>query len=123
MQSATPEQGQLAVATGAVSMVLIWTSGELTAVEAVQGAFEILQASQPDLNFQPVNQGEITVDGEAGAFGAFGALDPDETVLGIGLIGGWSCPAGPTFSMTVAGTDLDTVESSFSGFTDGFRCG
>ncbi len=121
--NATPQQGQLAVTTGEVSMVLIWTSGELTAAEAVQGAFEVLQASQPDLNFQPVNQGEITVGGETGAFGTFGALDANEAVLGIGLIGGWSCPAGPTFSMTVAGTALATVETLFTSFTENFRCG
>ena len=118
---ASPENGQLTASAGGVSMVLIWTSDELTPEQAVQGSFEVMQASTPDLVFQAVNQGDITVDEQTGAFGAFSAFKGQETA-GIGLIAGWSCGDAPTFALTVVGQDLTSVESSFNGLTSGFSC-
>jgi outer membrane murein-binding lipoprotein Lpp len=118
---ASADAGQLTASAGGVTMVLIWTSGDLTAGQAVQGAFEVLQASSADLDFRPLNEGDLEVDGQVGSFGAFAAEDGD-TVLGIGLIGGWTCGAAPTYSITVIGRDLEPVQSSFEGFTSGFAC-
>lgn len=118
---ASADAGQLTASSGGVTMVLIWTSEELTAGQAVQGAFEVLQASSAELDFRPLNEGDLEVGGQVGSFGAFGAEDGD-TVLGIGLIGGWTCGAAPTYSITVIGRDLEPVQSSFEGFTSGFAC-
>lgn len=118
---ASPKAGQLAANAGGVSMVLIWTSEDLTPEQAVQGSFQVLQASTPNLVFQAVNQGVITVDKQVGAFGAFSAFNGQQTA-GIGLIAGWSCGAGPTFALTVVGQDLASIESSFNGLTSGFSC-
>lgn len=83
----------------------------------------MLQASQPGLTFRPVNQGEIKIDGQTGAYGAFGALDKNEQLVSVGAIGAWSCGANsPTYAMTVAGTNQQATEASFQGFTNGFKC-
>ncbi len=120
-EEASIDAGQLTASAGGVTMVLIWTSGGLTATQAVQGAFEVLQASTSGLDFRPLNEGELEVAGQVGSFGAF-AAEGDGTVLGIGLIGGWTCGTAPTYSITVIGQDLDPVQSSFEGFTNGFGC-
>lgn len=117
---ASDESGQLTASAGGVTMVLIWTSAGLAPGVAVQGAFEVLQASAA-LDFRALNEGDIEVDGESGVFGAFAAEDGD-TVLGIGLIGGWTCGEAPTYSITVIGADPDSVQGSFEGFTNGFKC-
>ena len=122
--SASPsnDQGQLTSSVGGVSMVLIWTKQKMEPAEAVQGAFEVLKAAQPAVVFRPVNQGEIKVDGQAGQYGAFAALDKNEKVISTGAIGGWSCKNGANFTMIVSGAVQAAVEGSFQGFSNGFKC-
>ncbi|RLT41500.1 MAG: hypothetical protein DWI58_08540 [Chloroflexi bacterium] len=122
--SASPsnDQGQLTSSVGGVSMVLIWTKQKMEPAEAVQGAFEVLKAAQPAVVFRPVNQGEIKVDGQAGQYGAFAALDKNEKVISTGAIGGWNCKNGANFTMIVSGAVQAAVEGSFQGFSNGFKC-
>lgn len=120
--AASKPEGQITATAGKTSMVLVWTSAKATPEASVQGAFQVLAASQAAMTFQPLNEGEFKVDARDGAFGAFGALNKDKAVVGVGVIGGWSCSDGRSFALTVAGDDLAQVQSSFAGFTGSFRC-
>lgn len=119
-KDATKDAGQLAATSGNSSMVLVWTNQSLTAQEAVAGGFELLSASSTGYALQPTNQGEITVAGTKGAFGAF-QVQKSNTMVGVGIVGGWRCE-NRTFSLTVLGPDIATVERSFAGLTGTFVC-
>lgn len=115
------DEGQLSAVAGGVTMAMIWTKQEIPAKDAVQGGLQVLISAQPSLQFRALNQGDIAVDGRAAAFGAFGAYDDRQALKSVGVIGAWSCGSG-TFSMTVVGANQAAVESSYKGFTDGFKC-
>ncbi len=120
--AASAQDGQLTASAGNTSMVLVWTSSEATAETSLQGAFQVLAASQPEMTFQPLSEGKFKVDSQDAAYGAFGALNKDKLVLGVGVVGGWTCADGRSYALTVAGDDLTQVQSSFAGFTGSFRC-
>ena len=120
--NASNDNGQLTSFAGGVGMVLIWTKQQMEPTQAVQGAFEVLQASQPSVVFRPVNQGALTVDSQTGQYGSFAALDKEQKVISIGAIGSWSCKNGQNFVMTAVGANQQMVESSFQGFSTGFKC-
>ena len=121
-EKASNDQGQLTSFGGGVGMVLIWTKQKMEPAQAVQGAFEVLQASQPSGVFRPVNQGELTIDSQIGQYGSFAALDQNEKVISIGAIGSWGCKNGQNFVMTAVGANQQAVETSFQGFSTGFKC-
>lgn len=118
---ASKDEGQLTAVAGGVTMALIWTKQTVAPKDAVQGALQALISAQPALAFRPLNEGTTQVDGRPAAFGAFGAYDNQQTLASVGVIGAWACNAG-TFSMTVVGANRSAVESSYQGFTNGFRC-
>ena len=120
--NASKDQGQLTAFAGGVGMVLIWTKQTIEPTQAVQGAFEVLQASQPSGVFRPVNQGTLTVDSQTGQYGSFAALDKDQKVISIGAIGSWSCKNSQNFVMTAVGANQQDVETSFQAFSTGFKC-
>lgn len=102
-------------------MLIFWSGLEKDAKVLVRNGFEAMKASQPAIVFFPNNQGDITVDGQKAAFGIFDMLNRDGVIVGYGLLGGWAC--GSTgYSLTLVGQDLDAVETSFTGLTEGFRC-
>lgn len=118
---ASKDEGQLTVSAGGVTMALIWTKQTIAPKDAVQGALQVLVSAQPALAFRPLSEGDMKVDNRAAAYGAFGAYDKQQTLSSVGVIGAWSCGGG-TFSITVVGANQAAVESSYTGFTDGFRC-
>ena len=85
--------------------------------------YNILRGSQPTLTFEPVTDGELLVSGEQGVYGAFRALDEDETAVGGGLIGTWLCSGPETaFRLTVIGTDTMVVQLRFDRLRHNFLC-
>ena len=118
----TNDEGQLSASSGGVGMVLIWTKKSIDSKAAVQGAFELLQSSQPTLEFKPVSQGDLKVDSQTGVFGSFAAQDKQQKVAAVGAIGSWSCKGGQVYTLTVAGANQQAVEGSFAGFSSGFKC-
>ena len=118
---ASNDEGQLTASSGGVGMVLIWTKKSIDNKAAVQGAFELPQSSQPTLEFKPVSQGDLKVDSQTGVFGSFAAQDKQQKVAAVGAIGSWACK-GQVYTLTVAGSNQQAVEGSFSGFSSGFKC-
>ncbi|TAK74709.1 MAG: hypothetical protein EPO16_10325 [Dehalococcoidia bacterium] len=118
---ASKDEGQLTMSAGGVTMALIWTKQTIAPKDAVQGALQVLVSAQPALTFRPLSEGDMKVDNRTAAYGAFGAYDKQQALSSVGVIGAWSCGGG-TFSITVVGANQAAVESSYTGFTDGFRC-
>lgn len=112
--------GQISAADGQVAVVLLWTSAETSAEEAVAGAFELVRAASTELDFAPTNQGPLTLVDTDGAFGAF-QVERDGVEAGVGIVGGWRCES-RVFSLTVLGADAAAVESAFAGLVGGFGC-
>lgn len=124
---ATEESGSLQATAGGVSVLLLWLSDDepLTPSESVVSSFEVLQASTA-LDFALLSSGEdsFTVDGEDAAYATFTAAEADsEEVVGVAVIGGWSCSVdNRSFALTVTGTDQDSVSTSFFELVNAFGC-
>ena len=117
-------QGTLGFTSGGVDVILIWgPQQERAPITFLADTYNILRVSQPDLTFDPISEGEITVGSEAGIFGGFKTLDADGAVIGGGLIGAWVCSTSKTaFRLTLAGEDATLVQLRFDRFLDNFTC-
>ena len=117
-------QGTLSFATGGVNANLIWGSQEgREPLVFLADTYNILRGSQPTLTFEPVTDGELAVSGEQGVYGAFRALDENESAIGGGLIGTWVCSGPQTaFRLTVTGTDSMVVQLRFDRLRHNFTC-
>ena len=83
----------------------------------------LLTNAQPENTFTILTEGEITVDGYQGTFGAFSTQDAETIVTGGGIIGAWICgEQGITPALLVAGTDDATVQFRFRKLIDSFTC-
>ena len=83
----------------------------------------LLTSAQPENTFTILTEGEITVDGDQGTFGAFSTQDAETIVTGGGIIGAWICgEQGITPALLVAGTDDATVQFRFRKLIDSFTC-
>ena len=117
-------QGTLSFSTGGVNVILIWGPQQRRAPLAfLADTYNILRGSQPDLTFEPISEGEITVSSEAGTFGGVKTLDADGAVIGGGIIGAWVCSTSETaFRLTLAGGDATLVQLRFDRLLDNFTC-
>jgi hypothetical protein len=124
---ANDESGSLQASAGGVSVLLLWLSDDepLTPSESVVSSFEVLQASTA-LDFSLLSSGEdsFSVDGEEAAYATFTAAEADsDDVLGVAVIGGWTCSAdNRSFALTVTGTDQESVSTSFFELVNAFGC-
>ena len=83
----------------------------------------ILRGSQPDLTFDSISDGSITVSGESGVFGGFKTEDSSGAVVGGGLIATWVCSVPETgFRLTLTGADATVVQLRFDRLLDNFVC-
>ena len=117
-------QGILDFISGGVDVILIWgPQQERTPLTFLADTYNILRDSQPDLTFDPISDGEITVSSEAGIFGGFKTLDANSAVVGGGLIGAWACAASEVaFRMILTGEDATVVQLRFDRLLDNFTC-
>ena len=117
-------QGILSFAAGGVNTILIWgPQQERTPLTFLADTYNILRGTQPDLTFDPISDGPITVSSEDGIFGAFRTLDADGIVVGGGFIGTWVCSKFETaFRLTLTGEDATIVQLRFDRLLDNFTC-
>ena len=118
------QQGTVSFASEGVNVALIWGPQEdRSALTFLADTYNILRASQPDLIFDPISDGDIVVDREQGVFGGFKTLDSGGAAVGGGLIGTWVCtlPA-MAFRMTLTGDDATLVQLRFDRLLDNFAC-
>ena len=107
-----------------VNTVLIWgPQQQRTPVSFLADTYNILRGSQPELTFDPISDGEITVSGESGVYGGFKTLDLNGATVGGGLIGAWVCSGEKTaFRLTLTETEATLVQLRFDRLVDQFTC-
>ena len=117
-------QGTLSFTAGGVNAILIWSpAGDQTPLNFLADIYNILRGSQPNLTFDPISDGEITVSGEEGIFGGFKTVDANDVTVGGGLIGTWVCSVTETaFRLTLTGDDATLVQLRFDRLLDNFAC-
>ena len=85
------------------------------------GTYTLLTESQPDVTFETVTDGDITVDSRAGRLLTF-VIDADSDDSQGGIIGSWVCDSEVSFSFTVTGSDATVVQIRFKRLLDNFVC-
>lgn len=119
------QQGVLSFATGGVIVVLIWLppAGN-PPLTLLRDTYDLLQRQQPDLSFETIRDGDITVSQQQGVFGGFRTSNSTGATVGGGIIGAWICSGpGTGYTLTVAGADATIVQIRFDRLIDNFTCG
>ena len=117
-------QGVLSFDYGGVNALLRWIPAQgVTSETMLVDSYNILRNAQTGISFNPVNEGQLTVSSEPGAFGSFAAADAAGSTVGGGVIGSWICPASTTaFALTVTGADATTLQIRFQRLLNSFGC-
>ena len=117
-------QGSLTFRYGDVNTILIWGPREgRETLLLLADTYNILRGSQPELVFEPIIDGDISVSGEPGVYGGFRTLNANDTLVGGGLIGSWVCPERDTaFRLTLTGADSTVVQLRFNRHLVNFAC-
>ena len=117
-------QGIIAFSYGGVNANLVWGPPEnRTPLTFLADTYNILRASQPSVVFESISDGDISVNGQAGVYGGFKAVDNSGAAIGGGLIGAWICGDNETsFRMTLTGEDATVVQLRFDRLLDNFAC-
>jgi len=118
------EQGLMSFNYNGADIVIFWQpdpgAGPKAAVDLT---YEVQKLSKPNLNFVPISEGDITVDGETGRFGGYLASDSSGENASGGLIGAWTCNStGTQVSLTASGPDATALQIRFDRLTSGFKC-
>ena len=122
---ASAEQGLITFTYTGTNVVYFWSPETGDVLQSVvDSTFMLQKLSRPDTDFTPINEGDLTVDGEAGRFGGFLAADSSGEGASGGLIGAWTCQtSGTTSSLTVSGFDATALQIRFDRLISGFECG
>ena len=118
------EQGIMSFNYNGTNIVIFWQpqAGD-TPQSTVDLAYEVQKASKPELNFVPISEGEITVDGQSGRFGGYLTTESSGANASGGLIGAWTCEeSGTQISLTASGKDATALQIRFDRLTSGFKC-
>ena len=116
-------QGLASFTYGGVLAGLVWSPADgRDPLAILASSYNVLRAAQPDITFESISDGEITVSDQAGVFGGFKALDSSGATLGGGLIGAWNCANGTSYRMTLTGADATVVQLRFDRLLDNFAC-
>ena len=117
-------QGIIAFSYGGVNTNLVWGPPEdRTPLTFLADTYNILRASQPSVAFESISDGDISVNGQAGVYGGFKAVDNSGAAIGGGLIGAWICGDNETsFRMTLTGEDATVVQLRFDRLLENFAC-
>ena len=122
--SPTAVQGTLSFDVGGAKATLIWGPREgREPLLFLAETYNILRGSQPELIFEPIVDGDMTVTGERGVYGGFRILNANDATIGGGLIGAWVCPGPQTaFRLTLTGVDSTVVQVRFNRLLGNFVC-
>jgi hypothetical protein len=123
-EDASANQGILLFEYKGTQAVLMWMTSTANSNQVVQAhLMALLTEAQPENIFTVITEGNITVDGNQGIFGAFSTQDAETVVTGGGIIGAWSCISqGIIPALLVTGTDDTTVQIRFKRLIDSFTC-
>lgn len=69
-------QGLASFVYGGIALSLVWSpAGSGTPLAFLASSYNALRTVQPNLTFESISEGDITVSGQTGSFGGFKALD------------------------------------------------
>ena len=81
-------QGLVSFTYGGALTGLVWSPADgRDPLSLLAYSYNVLRAAQPDITFESISDGDITVSDQAGVFGGFKALDSSGATLGGGLVG------------------------------------
>ena len=117
------DQGLITFEFGGVDNILTWNpAGVSTTLSLVNNIYQILQDQRPDLTFDTLSEGDITVSGQSAFFAGYRTTDPEGEVAG-GLIGAWiRADADSAYTLTARGPDATLVQLRFDRLLDNFSC-
>ena len=123
-QGSASEQGAINFPLGEVNSILTWVPQEGSSPLAlVSGTYEILKANQTSVSFSTINDGELSVNGQAGVYLGFKSTGDNGASLGGGLIGSWACAGeGTAYTLTLTGADASTLQIRFDRVLENFSC-
>lgn len=121
---ANNDQGLLSFTYNGATVVMFWEPQTGDSPQAmVDATYELQKLSRPDVTFTPINEGDLTVDGETGRFGGFVTADSLGGNPDGGLIGAWTCEgSGITTSLTVNSPDSTALQIRFDRLISGYEC-
>ena len=116
-------QGLASFTDGGITTSLVWgpTEGR-DSLSFLASSYNVLRAAQPNITFESISDGNITVSGQPGSFGGFKALDSGGGTIGGGLIGTWDCANDTAYRMTLTGVDATVVQLRFDRLLENFSC-
>ena len=117
------EQGLISFEFGGINAILTWNQARnSTTLSLVNNIYQILQDQRPELTFDTLSEGDVTVSDQGGFFAGYRTTDPDGEVAG-GLIGAWICPDADTaYTLTARGQDATVVQLRFDRLLENFSC-
>lgn len=118
------EQGLMTFNYNGTNIVIFWQPDSGSSPQtAVDLTYQVQKLSNPHLNFVPISEGDLTVDGETGRFGGYLTAEGSGEGASGGLIGAWTCQgAGTQVSLTASGPDATALQIRFDRLTSGFKC-
>ena len=117
------EQGIISFDYRGVKAFLSWYSSTSTPKQIVGRTYGQLRDGQPNLTFEPLREGEISISGEPGFFAGFRAIDDTNSSVGGGLIASWVCPESQLrYSITTTGPQATVVQLRFQRIIEKFNC-
>ena len=122
-ESPNSEQGLISFDYRGVKAFLSWYSSASTPKQIVSRTYGQLRDGQPNLAFEPLKEGDISISGEPGFFAGFRVLDATNSVVGGGLIASWVCPESQLrYSITATGPQATVVQLRFQRIIEQFSC-
>ena len=116
-------QGVISFEYKGVDTSLIWAPAEGESnEELVEFGYFILSDSQPENVFTPLNSGGIKVAESDGSFAGFIISDSSGSDAGGGLIAGWNCSNGISYTLVTTGPDSTSLQIRFNNIISGFLC-
>ena len=116
-------QGVISFEYKGVDTSLIWAPAEGESnEELVEFGYFILSDSQPENVFTPLNSGGIKVAESDGSFAGFIISDSSGSDAGGGLIAGWNCSNGISYTLVTTGPDSTALQIRFNNIISGFLC-
>ena len=122
-ESPNNEQGIISFDYRGVKAFLSWYPSASTPKQIVGRTYGQLQDGQPNLTFEPLKEGDISISGEPGFFAGFRVLDATNSSVGGGLIASWVCPESQLrYSITSTGPQATVVQLRFQRIIENFNC-
>lgn len=122
-EGAKKNEGVIFFEYGGINGVLIWFDDAISALETIiLDNFNSLSASQPQLTFEPISEGNTTIGSNHSQYLTFLIKNPSGESEGGGIIGSWKCASSKALALTVTASDAAVLQIRFKKLLDGFTC-